>query len=182
MSGLRIAREPFSFSTFCDYSFFCGDLNYRVTAVRDKALEAIKSGRHEELLVEEQLNGERAQGNCFAEFKEGQIKFAPTYRYNRGDRTFSDEKMRTPSWCDRVLWRALPGLEIVQTSYAACSAMTTSDHNAISATFRLPTLLANVPHLHTPSRILISNLRVELTGEGALSICSILSPVSINVK
>lgn len=73
--------------------------------------------------------------------------------------------MRTPSWCDRVLYRALPGLDLVQTSYTACSAMTTSDHNAISATFRLPTLLANVPHVHAPSRLLVSGLRLELTGE-----------------
>lgn len=133
VSGLRIAREPFSFPTFCDFSFFCGDLNYRVTAPRDKVLDAVKTGRYgtsradallfstqcclhslkvlcvsmcvymcrvyavvvatplrrtaEELLVEEQLNAERSAGNCFAEFKEGSIRFQPTYRYNRSARS-----------------------------------------------------------------------------------------------
>jgi hypothetical protein len=41
----------------------------------------------------------------FAEFEEGKINFPPTYKFKVGGQEYDAEKVRTPSWCDRILWR-----------------------------------------------------------------------------
>lgn len=51
-----------------------------------------------------QLNMEREAGRVFNGFKEGQIFFAPTYKYSHnsdsyaGETTKSKKKRRTPAW------------------------------------------------------------------------------------
>jgi hypothetical protein len=51
------------------------------------------------------LNVERAAGRTFVGFLEPAIAFPPTYKYDPGtDNYDSSEKMRTPAWCDRVLY------------------------------------------------------------------------------
>ena len=45
------------------------------------------------------------------------------------------EKLRTPAWTDRVLWRPHGGA--AQLSYGACTALTLSDHRPVAATFLL---------------------------------------------
>jgi len=37
-------------------------------------------------------------------FREGRIRFDPTYKYKPGSTTYS--KTHTPAWCDRVLYKA----------------------------------------------------------------------------
>lgn len=71
----------------------------------------------------DQLFRERNNGNVFFGFSETAPNFRPTYRYTRnqydgnGERIYSEEKMRTPSWCDRVLWKNRPGTSISQSAY-----------------------------------------------------------------
>ena len=45
------------------------------------------------------------------------------------------EKLRTPAWTDRVLWR--PHAGAAQLSYGACTALTLSDHRPVAAMFLL---------------------------------------------
>ncbi len=45
------------------------------------------------------------------------------------------EKLRTPAWTDRILWRPHGGL--AQLGYGACAALTLSDHRPVAATFLL---------------------------------------------
>ncbi|KAK9840841.1 hypothetical protein WJX81_008338 [Elliptochloris bilobata] len=47
------------------------------------------------------------------------------------------EKLRTPAWTDRVLWRPHSGA--AQLSYGSCCALTLSDHRPVAATFLLQT-------------------------------------------
>jgi len=96
----------------------------------------------------DQLINERLANNCFIEFEEGELNFSPTYRYNRGDRTFSTEKMREPAWCDRVMWKAIPKGTIKQLGYGPCHALMTSDHSPVYANFCLHADLPAVPHMY----------------------------------
>jgi hypothetical protein len=49
---------------------------------------------------------QQEQGNVFKNFLEGDINFAPTYKYDLfSDDYDTSEKCRAPAWTDRVLWK-----------------------------------------------------------------------------
>jgi phosphatidylinositol-bisphosphatase len=49
---------------------------------------------------------QQEQGNVFKNFFEGDISFAPTYKYDLfSDDYDTSEKCRAPAWTDRVLWK-----------------------------------------------------------------------------
>lgn len=112
-----------------DYLFWFGDLNYRLEHDRDSVLKLIESKDYEQLFKYDQLQKEIREDHAFSGFLESPIKFPPTYRYNRGNRSYSTEKNRTPSYCDRILsYVALP--ETLQTeSYNSCDTITTRFQN-----------------------------------------------------
>jgi hypothetical protein len=91
MRGLRLGRYPGDLHNQFDHLFFTGDLNYRIAMEREDVLRLIHDRRWETLYANDQLRDQRAQNKVFCEFNEGAIDFAPTYRYNRGDRTYSEE-------------------------------------------------------------------------------------------
>jgi hypothetical protein len=52
---------------------------------------------------------------AFPGYKEGDITFQPTYKYDAGTNTWdSSEKARPPAWTDRILWL---GDRVQQTAY-----------------------------------------------------------------
>jgi inositol polyphosphate 5-phosphatase INPP5B/F len=59
------------------------------------------------LLEKDQLIEQQRLRRAFDGYKEGKINFLPTYRYEIGTigRWDASEKMRAPSWCDRVLYK-----------------------------------------------------------------------------
>jgi phosphatidylinositol-bisphosphatase len=60
------------------------------------------------LLPHDQLQKMQKAKRAFHDgWREGEINFLPTYKYNVGSVGMFDssEKMRTPSWCDRILFR-----------------------------------------------------------------------------
>lgn len=62
------------------------------------------------LLTHDQLYKQQATRKAFHEgWREGPIKFLPTYKYDVGsvDVFDSSDKKRGPSWCDRILFRTL---------------------------------------------------------------------------
>ncbi|KAL4933150.1 phosphatase family protein [Aspergillus undulatus] len=61
------------------------------------------------LFPHDQLRMQRSKQKAFHEgWREGQISFLPTYKYDIGSvaRFDSSEKHRGPSWCDRILYRS----------------------------------------------------------------------------
>lgn len=72
-----------------DAIFWAGDLNFR-TSVKslEEAQELLKENHLDTLLQKDQLMIEKAKGNIFKEFEEGQIKFWPTYKYIEGSSEF----------------------------------------------------------------------------------------------
>ena len=59
------------------------------------------------LLPHDELHAQMGVGKAFGGWREGPIRFLPTYKYDVGSvGTFdSSEKQRGPSWCDRILYR-----------------------------------------------------------------------------
>lgn len=59
-----------------------------------------------------------------------------------GERIYGEEKMRVPSWCDRVLWRTHPNTPVTQLEYHCQDRVQSSDHSPVYSTFlveaRLP--------------------------------------------
>ncbi|PGH05270.1 hypothetical protein AJ80_08378 [Polytolypa hystricis UAMH7299] len=60
------------------------------------------------LLPHDQLRAQQRSGKAFHEgWREANINFLPTYKYDVGSRGRFDssEKQRSPSWCDRIIYR-----------------------------------------------------------------------------
>ncbi|VDK56850.1 unnamed protein product [Cylicostephanus goldi] len=84
--------------------FWLGDLNFRVEKNPEEVTEMIKAKKEKELLdSDEQLKRAMREEEAFAEFSEQPLSFPPTYRFYVG--TTEYDLKRTPSWCDRVLYK-----------------------------------------------------------------------------
>ncbi len=148
--------------------FFFGDLNYRVEMAREQVLAYIENGDANLLLARDQLRRAQAEGAAFHGFVEGPINFVPTYRCWRNRDGFSDEKMRIPSWTDRVLWRTLPACDVRLGMYSSCPSVLTSDHRPVFAAFQVPLLKPNLPHApEIRCCICLTGLHATLLGVGA---------------
>lgn len=122
-----------------DRIFWFGDLNYRLYLEDNLARQLIKKQDWTGLQEFDQLRREQEYGGVFQGWSEGNIEFAPTYkysssncnRYSGGLPCRSGEKQRTPAWCDRILWY---GKGVNQLSYFR-SESKFSDHRPVSALF-----------------------------------------------
>ncbi|CAG7722785.1 unnamed protein product [Allacma fusca] len=89
-----------------DYIFWCGDFNYRVDMDREEVRDLINRQEWNLLREKDQLTMERDKGNVFQGYEEGDIQFAPTYKYDLFSEDYdTSEKCRIPAWTDRVLWK-----------------------------------------------------------------------------
>ncbi|KAL2523466.1 DNAse I-like superfamily protein [Forsythia ovata] len=122
-----------------DRIFWFGDLNYRLYLEDNLARHLIRQQDWTALQKFDQLREELDDGGVFQGWKEGNIEFAPTYkysssncnRYSGGIPSRAGEKQRTPAWCDRILWY---GKGVRQLSYFR-SESKFSDHRPVSALF-----------------------------------------------
>lgn len=96
--------------------FWFGDLNYRLYLENYLARELIKRQHWSALQEFDQLRQELGDGGVFQGWREGNIEFAPTYKYstfnsNRYSGTLpsrAGEKQRTPAWYEHLLQYLLP--------------------------------------------------------------------------
>ncbi|XP_057539576.1 type IV inositol polyphosphate 5-phosphatase 6-like [Amaranthus tricolor] len=157
-------RLPLEFDdlppTICghDRIFWFGDLNYRLYMDDEMARELIRKKKWKELQKFDQLKKEQHRG-VFQGWKEGDIEFAPTYKYSveLGNRYTGDkhapfnpntgEKRRTPAWCDRIMWF---GKGIEQLSYFRGESKF-SDHRPVSALFTTEIDVCGPPNSKTVS-------------------------------
>jgi hypothetical protein len=134
------------------YIFWMGDLNYRLEHLSfDEAVRWTKANELEKLLASDQLSKQMKNGKAFVDFKEEPITFMPTYKFNPGTLIYNAEKRRCPSYCDRILYRAHPGLKIECSRYASVTDVRTSDHVPVHAFFRLNTIRPYASIFATPS-------------------------------
>ncbi|KAM6907303.1 synaptojanin-1 [Xenentodon cancila] len=89
-----------------DYVFWCGDFNYRINLPNEEVKELIKQQNWDALTAGDQLLDQKNAGMIFRGFIEGNLDFAPTYKYDLFSEDYdTSEKCRTPAWTDRILWK-----------------------------------------------------------------------------
>jgi hypothetical protein len=125
-----------------DRIFFFGDMNYRLHCVREFAEDLFLDKKWAELRIYDQLNIAKKEGKVFQGFSEGELDFAPSYKYDVGKFELdSSDKHRVPSYCDRILWKCVDnptntGPSLIQLlHYKSHSDVLASDHLPVSASF-----------------------------------------------
>ncbi|ESQ55616.1 hypothetical protein EUTSA_v10024638mg [Eutrema salsugineum] len=122
-----------------DQVFWFGDLNYRLNKSDSEVRKLIAQKRWDELKNSDQLIRELRRGHVFDGWREGAIKFPPTYKYEfdsdryAGENVREGEKKRAPAWCDRILWL---GKGIRQECYKR-SEIRMSDHRPVTSIFNV---------------------------------------------
>ncbi|XP_061195086.1 inositol polyphosphate 5-phosphatase OCRL-like [Saccostrea echinata] len=119
-----------------DQIFWIGDLNYRINGLDiEKVKTMIDKGKYPDLLSYDQLHQQLYRSDVFKGYREGQINFKPTYKYNTGTNEWdSSEKNRIPAWCDRILYK---GEGIEQIHYTSHPDLLISDHKPVSSLFQI---------------------------------------------
>ena len=116
-----------------------GDLNYRLDSSKP-ADDLFSEARNQfsKLLPYDQLTYVRNQNLAFSGFSESPITFPPTYKFLKGQSEYDDRKdhrIRTPAWCDRVLFQqkeSLHGKSLVETQiYDWYGDVCISDHKPV---------------------------------------------------
>ena len=84
-----------------------GDMNYRILCSSAEIVhKLITSNEWDVLAMNDQLLIEKKIGRVGQGFREGNIAFAPTFKFDVGP-AFQDYKLsRMPSWTDRILYRS----------------------------------------------------------------------------
>ena len=141
--------------------FLFGDLNFRVTMDNQEARQAIRDKKianllqYEELLQVRQAYQQSITGGSdnlpvdvreaimhdqiISEFKEGEITFPPTYKYDVGTHNFdSSRKQRVPSWTDRILYMD-ENNKVEQLEYQSVPGVSMSDHKPVNGIFEVIT-------------------------------------------
>ncbi|KAH3762969.1 inositol 5-phosphatase [Pelomyxa schiedti] len=170
-SNLDLGMNKFNILQQFDHVIWCGDLNYRIDLSKEKTLELIQNSDWRHLVEADQLIAQRAKNAVFYGFQEGELLFRPTYKYHVGTRDYDTggKKKRIPAWCDRVLWKTLPGAApLEQKQYFCCDLLTSSDHSPVFSVFTTTTQLAPSPLLETPFSITITSVTAVLYPANAL--------------
>ncbi|KAI0510480.1 hypothetical protein KFK09_011082 [Dendrobium nobile] len=134
-----------------DMIVFMGDFNYRLFGLSyDEARDMVSQRCFDWLRDKDQLRAEMKAGKVFQGMREGQIKFPPTYKFERHQPGLSaydsSEKKRIPAWCDRILYRDNRSISVAECSlecpvvssislYEACMDVTDSDHKPVRCIF-----------------------------------------------
>lgn len=131
-----------------DHVIWFGDLNYRIDIPNLECRQLVANGAYKELLENDQLTRERRDRGAFNEFKEGLVKFPPTYKFDKYTNDYdTSEKQRTPSWTDRVLF--LSDKKLTTTNplkllkYDSAIDVLYSDHKAVYASFETTAKIIN---------------------------------------
>ena len=100
-----------------DYTFFFGDLNYRLVRSADAALiRSLMSARKiSQLLQYDELTLGVRKRYIFEDFVEAPVRFLPTYKLVPNAEAY-DMTKRKPAWTDRVLVHCLHGTADVESA------------------------------------------------------------------
>jgi len=136
----RERDSPEKISDRFDFVFWAGDLNYRCLCNRAVADTLLRDNDLAPLIQNEQLKQQIAAKKIFQEFREAKLTFAPTYKFDVGTNSYdTSEKMRVPSWTDRILWKCtnVPKSAVECMQYDSVTTIRTSDHKPVFGLFKL---------------------------------------------
>ncbi|KAM3178328.1 hypothetical protein ACTXT7_002774 [Hymenolepis weldensis] len=133
----RLPNEPLQYIRINDHDqvFLFGDLNYRIAGLElMENLAAISRGDYSLLLKYDELLTQQSLGQTLQGYFEGNIRFAPTYKFDLTTNSYTTAEGRAPSYCDRILWK---GKYVEQITYRSHEVFRLSDHKPVSAYFKI---------------------------------------------
>lgn len=157
-AGLRNGLEGFDVTAQFPYVFWFGDLNYRVEATLDEVKTMLANKDYAGMLARDQLAKSQQSKQGFYNYKEAPITFAPTFKRKMGKSEY--DFGRITSFCDRILYKTFPGLQVHEGPYDASFLILTSDHAPVYSVFNVDTIAPFRP-LPTSHTLIFSDLRLE---------------------
>lgn len=118
------------FSDYCVFFIF-GDLNFRIDLDYATGVNYIWAKKLTELRAHDQFIN---SNSFFKELQEGNIRFYPTYKYIIGKNEYDEKNKRTPSWCDRILYKRSKFIKQLVYSRAE---LLSSDHRPVLSLFNV---------------------------------------------
>ena len=80
-------------------------MNYRIDGGNQEIRDMVAQKDYAPLRAHDQLLNERTKNALLQTFHEGELKFDPTYRYDKMTNNYdTSKKHRAPAWCDRILF------------------------------------------------------------------------------
>ena len=103
---------------------------------REDIQEAVARNDYRRLRLADELYTQGLTHSLLKKCKEGQLQFAPTYKYDVGTNDFdTSNKSRSPAWADRVLFtQQMAAMEIERYETAD---VTFSDHKPVYSHFKV---------------------------------------------
>lgn len=118
-----------------DFIVWGGDLNYRIALPDTEVHTLVEAQDFATLAAADELKLAQSSGEALADYAEGALGFAPTYKYDAGSTQYdTSSKRRAPAWTDRILWRRSDKVECV--AYGRHELLD-SDHRPVSGMLRL---------------------------------------------
>ena len=175
LAGARVgSMQWMDATTQFDHCWFIGDMNYRIDLQQLDGVSRSKK-QHigevmDKIVAEEwtilqradQLARELSTHRVLVGFDEGPLDYAPTFKVEREPGLNYGHK-RVPSYCDRILFRSLPGLSdnLTQRWVQPVASVATSDHKPVVSLHDL--------HIQAPPPAMDqggahSNAYIEITG------------------
>lgn len=99
-----------------DLWFIFGDLNFRIEQTYNEVIKRLSNEDLEYLRRYDQFLNMREEKENYKMICEGMINFWPTYKYEKLTDNFakSGNKIRIPSWCDRILFKASSKIRVLE--------------------------------------------------------------------
>ncbi|CAF3428368.1 unnamed protein product [Rotaria socialis] len=130
----------------CDCLIWAGDMNFRVDMSNQEVLALCEENNYAEILRKDEFRMlQQKAGDRYFGFKEAEITFPPTYKFDLHCHDDTYAKNRTPSYTDRIIYRDKPTSQIQCTQYQSVQNVKHSDHKPVVAHFNLKLK----PGLHT---------------------------------
>ena len=153
VSGIQLGQLGQDMMNQWDHLLWLGDLNYRLDlsdlfgeeaalaktppAELFNTITQLTEARDFGALVAcDQLARAQARGDAFVGFQEGVLSHPPTFKVKRTT-GLQYNTQRSPAYCDRILWRCLPGAQASQEALWAALECDSSDHKPVAASMLL---------------------------------------------